>query len=126
MNIKTNKGVFMKIAVTFIAILMTSLFALATEPSKTMPSKEEIKATVEAAKTQLQNACTEDAAKAGCADKEIGEGLMKCIHAYKKENKDFKLSDSCKSATHDLKKKRREYKKMRTHMKEQKTTEETK
>jgi len=43
-------------------------------------------------------ACTQDAATAKCGDEKVGTGLMKCLHAYKKANKDFKFSDGCKSA----------------------------
>ncbi|MGZ3703582.1 MAG: hypothetical protein ACXWSD_17625, partial [Bdellovibrionota bacterium] len=45
------------------------------------------------------SACTAEAQTAGCGSEQVGTGLLKCIHAYKKAHKkDFKLSDGCKAA----------------------------
>ncbi len=52
-------------------------------------------------------ACAQDATTASCGDQKVGTGLLKCIHAYKKANKDFKVSESCKTTIkklHDEKK----------------------
>ena len=47
----------------------------------------------------IDSACTADAATAGCSAEQVGTGLMKCIHAYKKAHKkDFKVSDGCHAA----------------------------
>jgi hypothetical protein len=46
----------------------------------------------------IDAACTQDAATAGCGTEKVGTGLLKCMHAYKKEHKDFKFSEGCKSA----------------------------
>lgn len=46
----------------------------------------------------VNGACAQDAATAGCGSEKVGTGLLKCLHAYKKSNKDFKFSDSCKAA----------------------------
>ena len=43
-------------------------------------------------------ACSQEATTAGCGTEKVGTGLLKCLHAYKKEHKDFKFSDGCKSA----------------------------
>lgn len=119
----------MKIATTIMVVLSTSILAFAAEPTTTQPTTKEVKAQVkeqvQEAKTKVTNACADDAAKAGCTGQsaEIGKGLMKCLHAYKKEHKDFKVSDSCKMASKDMKEKRAEMKEMRKHAQEQKSTE---
>jgi hypothetical protein len=47
----------------------------------------------------IDAACTAEASTAGCGDKKVGTGLLKCIHAYKREHrKEFKISDGCKDA----------------------------
>jgi hypothetical protein len=47
----------------------------------------------------IDAACTTDAATAGCGSEQVGTGLLKCLHAYKKAHHDFKFSDSCRAAT---------------------------
>ncbi|MFZ3229596.1 MAG: hypothetical protein WA160_05280 [Pseudobdellovibrio sp.] len=49
-------------------------------------------------KEAINTACVEDAKTANCGTETVGKGLLKCIHSYKKEHKDFKVSDACKSA----------------------------
>lgn len=46
----------------------------------------------------IDSACTSDAATAGCGSEKVGTGLLKCLWGYKKEHKDFKFSDGCKTA----------------------------
>lgn len=47
----------------------------------------------------IDSACSADGQTAGCGSEQVGTGLLKCIHAYKKAHKkDFKISDSCKAA----------------------------
>ena len=47
----------------------------------------------------IDTACSSDAATAGCGSDQVGTGLLKCLHAYKKEHKkDFKFSAGCKAA----------------------------
>ena len=52
----------------------------------------------DAEKNEINSACAEDGQKAGCGDKKFGTGLLKCIRQYKKDHKDFKLSEACKTA----------------------------
>ena len=59
------------------------------------PNKEEMKAAMKAKAEQVTAACAADAKTAGCDDKAVGHGMMKCIHEYKMKNKDFKLSEPC-------------------------------
>jgi uncharacterized protein YfiM (DUF2279 family) len=47
---------------------------------------------------QVNTACSADAATAGCGTEVVGKGLLKCLHAYKKANKGFKFSESCKAS----------------------------
>lgn len=54
--------------------------------------------TVEGDRAAINQACAADAQTAGCSGMTAGHGLMKCLHAYKKAHKDFKISDSCKAA----------------------------
>ena len=64
-------------------------------------SQEKISAKPEA--QAVNSACTAEANTANCVNEKVGTGLIKCIHAYKKHHKDFKLSDGCKSAMKSLK-----------------------
>ena len=47
----------------------------------------------------IDQACGAEAQTAGCSGEQVGTGLLKCIHAYKKANKkSFQISAGCKSA----------------------------
>jgi hypothetical protein len=46
----------------------------------------------------IDSACTADAGTAGCGSEQVGTGLLKCLHAYKKAHHDFKFSDACKAS----------------------------
>ena len=47
----------------------------------------------------IDKGCAAEAQATGCAGKEVGSGLLRCMHAYKKEHKkEFHFSDSCKEA----------------------------
>lgn len=46
----------------------------------------------------VNQACASDASTAGCGQDLVGKGLLKCIHAYKKAHKDFKVSQGCHQA----------------------------
>lgn len=50
----------------------------------------------------VDNACTEEAKTANCGEEKVGTGLLKCLHAYKKDHKDFKPSEGCKTALKQL------------------------
>lgn len=51
----------------------------------------------------VNNACSAEAATAGCGSEKVGTGLLRCIFAYKKSHKkDFKISDSCKASMKKL------------------------
>lgn len=94
----------MKKALTIIVITTTSVFAFADG------HKAEHKAKVAEHKAAINAACAADASTAGCADKVVGGGLLKCLHAYKKEHKDFKISEGCKSSTKSLRDEKKEWK----------------
>lgn len=87
-----------------IIVIASSAMAFASGNSE---KKAEVKAKIAAHKQEVNSACSADAEKAGCAGKEIGAGLMKCLHAYKKSNKEFQISESCKSATKSLRDERK-------------------
>lgn len=46
----------------------------------------------------VDTACSADATTAGCGDKKVGSGLLNCLEAYRKEHKNFKVSEGCKNA----------------------------
>ena len=50
----------------------------------------------------MNTACSAEVQATGCSDKKVGKGLLKCMHVYKKQHKDFKFSDACKDAMKDL------------------------
>ncbi len=68
-------------------------------------------ADVKADAQAVNAACTQDAATAGCGSETVGKGLLKCLHAYHKANKDFKFSEGCKSAMKTLHTDKKEMKK---------------
>jgi hypothetical protein len=55
-------------------------------------------AAIQADNQAIDAACTSDAQTAGCGTEQVGKGLLKCLHAYKKANPSYKFSASCKSA----------------------------
>lgn len=55
---------------------------------------------------EIKKACAAEIATAGCSDKDLGKGLLKCLHAYKKEHKDMVISESCKNERKELRDKR--------------------
>jgi hypothetical protein len=60
-------------------------------------------AAIKADRSAVDAACTAEAQTAGCGADQVGTGLLKCIHAYKKANKKaFKISDGCKTAMKTL------------------------
>lgn len=77
------------------------------------PSHEQRKAMKEELKDErdaVTSACQEEAKAANCGDKSAGRGLLKCIHGHKKESKDFKISESCKTAMKALRSERKKVK----------------
>jgi hypothetical protein len=59
----------------------------------------------------VDQACTQEAQTASCGNEKVGTGLLKCLHAYKKEHKkDFKISEGCKTAMKTLRADRKEKK----------------
>ncbi len=52
-------------------------------------------------------ACVKAAETAGCGSKEIGTGLLKCLHAYKKAHKDSTYADECKAAVKKMRQNRK-------------------
>lgn len=101
-----------------IIVIASSVFAFANEGHKA-----EHKAKAAEHKAAINTACTADAEKAGCADKEVGSGLLKCLHAYKKANKDFQISESCKSSTKSLRDEKKEWKAKKAAAKAEKSEE---
>lgn len=59
---------------------------------------------------EVKKACAAEITVANCGDKSVGKGLVKCLAAYKKEHKDYKFSDSCKSVKEKGKALRKEIK----------------
>jgi hypothetical protein len=51
----------------------------------------------------INSACEADAKATGCSGMVVGKGLLKCMHKYKHQHKDYKFSDGCKSAMKQLK-----------------------
>ncbi len=87
-----------KSALPLLGILLSLSLAQAADPAPKAGGDSARKADRQAVDT----ACTGDAATAGCGTETVGKGLLKCIHAYKKANKDFKVSDGCKAAMKQL------------------------
>jgi hypothetical protein len=87
---------------------MKSLLALVLLSSLTSVMAAESKS---ADAQAVDQACTQEAQTASCGSEKVGTGLLKCLHAYKKEHKkDFKISDGCKTAMKTLRADRKEKK----------------
>lgn len=43
----------------------------------------------------INSNCRVEATTAGCMGKKVGTGLIRCLHAYKKSNRDFQFSPAC-------------------------------
>lgn len=56
----------------------------------------------------VNTSCISEAQTAGCGNEKVGQGLLKCLHGYKKSHKDFKFSDNCKTAMSKLREDRKE------------------
>lgn len=90
-----------------IIVLAISAIAFADHHEK----KEEMKAKMAEKKAEVTAACAADAKGTPCEGKEVGAGLLKCLHEHKKQNKEFKLSEGCKASAKDLRDEKKELKK---------------
>jgi len=61
-----------------------------------------VDSTIQSDRQSVDAACKAEASTAGCGAEQVGTGLLKCIHAYKKANKSFQISPGCKSAMQQL------------------------
>ncbi len=61
-------------------------------------------------KAAVESSCVQEAVTAKCGQDKVGTGLLKCLHAYKKQNKDFKFGEACKSSMKKLHQDRKEKK----------------
>lgn len=105
----------MKAISSILIALTASVMVYANDPAH--------KAQFAEAREKVNAACAEDAVKAGCSGDQVGHGLMKCLKKYKKEHADFTLSESCKSASKDLRAGRKEFRKNKKAQQEADTTE---
>ncbi len=110
-----------KFLLTTAALILSSTLAWAEEASTETKAKEEPKQEMQAQKEEVKAACAQDVATTGC--KAEGREQMKCIHDYKKKNKDFKFSDACKSAMKGAHEKHKEMKEERKEKREEKRKE---
>ncbi len=96
---------------SIMSLSMFAAYAQAEEASvpAAQPTAEQ-KAELKSDRVAATAACQEEAKIAGCSDKVVGKGMLKCIHQYKKSHKDFKIGDGCKAAGKELRKDRKAYK----------------
>lgn len=71
-------------------VIAFSICSLAFAATPTAQTKEDL--------SQANTACAKDAETSGCTGKEMGKGLGKCLHDYKKKTPSFQLSPDCKAA----------------------------
>jgi len=62
-----------------------------------------VQADIASDKQNIDSACAQEATTAQCGNELVGTGLLKCVHAYKKANLSFQLSNTCKAAIDTLK-----------------------
>ena len=100
----------MKTIACLFTTLLISFNVSADGHGKHGEKKAEMKQKIEAQRTAVETACSTDATATGCAGKEVGEGLLKCMHTFKEAHKDFTFSESCKNARKELHEERKELK----------------
>jgi hypothetical protein len=83
------------LSMTFATILFGFSSAFAADP------------VMKADAQSIDTACVADAATAKCGADQVGTGLLKCLHAYKKANHTFKFSSGCKEAMQQMHKDRK-------------------
>lgn len=94
--IDTKKEVFMRaLVLVILSVFISHSFAVESKNPKAIA---------------VNDSCIEESKVANCGEQKVGTGLLKCIHGYKKEHKDFKISDVCHNAMKDLKEERKERK----------------
>lgn len=88
-------------------LVLTTMMAVSSWAfaGNSTPSEEVLKN-----REAVKAACSQEITTANCGDKEIGKGLLKCVSQYRKQNKDFKISDGCKTAMKDLRKNKHAHK----------------
>lgn len=77
-------------------------FALSAGCKEQVEHRKTEVATKKADNEAVNTTCAADAKTAGCGDKKVGTGLLRCLHDYKQTNKDFQLSPACKTAVEKL------------------------
>ena len=92
-----SKGNMMNKLLMNLAVVM--LLLLSGMPSFANNGKALGKDKEKNANNEYQDPCADDIRKAGCSDVSHGKSLMMCLHAYRKTNKNFQLSEKCKSGT---------------------------
>jgi hypothetical protein len=99
----------MKLKLLVLSLIFSAASGFAS--TGTQPPGQQVREQIQAQRAQVNSACAADAASAGCPGQEVGEGLLKCLHSYKKQNKkEFVLSEGCKEAMKSLRAARKERK----------------
>jgi hypothetical protein len=57
---------------------------------------------LKADRAAVNESCKAEGVTAGCGENKVGTGLLKCIHKYRKEHKEFKVSQVCKASMRKL------------------------
>ena len=116
------KKVIMTLALATFTSLAYADDAAPPTTASAPPGKEQMKQEREAQAAKIKAACAEEITKTDCKE-ELGHGLMKCMHDFKDQNKDFKVSDACKDVVKESREMRQERKMMRKQRKEQRKQE---
>lgn len=99
----------MNIVFFFTALIFLSVATLANQGAS--QQAQQMQERLQAQRAQVNSACSADAAAAGCPGQEVGDGLLKCLRNYKKQQKkEFILSEGCKNAMKSLRDARKEKK----------------
>ncbi len=84
-----------RIVLSALALTLSCSFAHADK-------KADRKAAKEAKNAAIMEACKEDITTSGCSGKEMGKGLLKCMHTYHKAHKEYKMTPTCEEATKSM------------------------
>lgn len=73
-------------------------FALSAGCKTAVEKRRAAEPAIQADNAAINTACTADAQTAGCSGKQVGTGLLRCLHDYKQTHKEFVFSADCKAA----------------------------
>ena len=108
----------MKQVILTLSLIVASTFAFAQAPMGKGQMKEKNQAARAEENAKVKAACSAEIATSGCKE-DLGQGLLRCVHAYHEAHKDFKVSDACHNVVKEEREERHERREERKEMRAQ-------